>query len=187
MSEESGKSNNQKTIYLAIILFGGFTLLVIFYLIYRYFNIRRRDIEQTNQIRQHNEQYLRRIANLRKKKLEQENKRILTDSIINFNSNFDSSIVNFQICAFCNKDMNKLNLELDTKDDLSSAGILIFLFYVLLEEYSVYSVTSTTFLFPVFYGYCIDYLTQNFVHFETNSTMHFKPSKMKEKGIKIER
>lgn len=133
MSEESGKSNNQKTIYLAIILFGGFTLLVIFYLIYRYFNIRRRDIEQTNQIRQHNEQYLKRIANLRKKKLEQDNKRILTDSIINFNSNFDASTVNFQICAFCNKDMNQLEINLDTKDDLSSAGILNYVYYIFLE------------------------------------------------------
>ena len=117
MTNESGKSTNQKTIYLAIILFGGFTLLVIFYLIYRYFKIRRRDIEQTTRIREHNEEYLRRITALRKQKSQKNNKRILTDSIMNFNSNFNASVAGLQFCVFCNKDLGQ-SVE-GTKIDLS--------------------------------------------------------------------
>jgi len=43
---ETTSSSKAKTIYLAILFFVGFTLLLIFYLIYKYFRMRRNDIEQ---------------------------------------------------------------------------------------------------------------------------------------------
>ena len=44
---------------------------------------------------------------MRKQKLEKDNKRVLTDSIINFNSNFNASLANLQFCVFCNKDLGQ--------------------------------------------------------------------------------
>lgn len=94
MSDKGETSSKQKTIFLAILFFGGFTLLLIFYLIYKYFRMRRNDIEQRN-IQRHNQEQMRRH---KKKQEEPLPENILTASIVNFSH---SAITDQPLCAKC--------------------------------------------------------------------------------------
>lgn len=91
MAEQNKTSSKQNTIFLAILFFGGFTLLLIFYLIYKYFRMRRNDIqqrrldfEQRQRIQKHNELQKEKF---RKKQEQPLSQNILTQSIINWTNN----------------------------------------------------------------------------------------------------
>jgi hypothetical protein len=105
MSESSESSPKQKTIFLAILFFGGFTLLLIFYLIYKYFRMRRNDIEQRRMIQRHNEQLKRQQKKRQEEALQGS---ILTPSIKNFNADVTGD--NWATCIKCNNGMDSSNI-----------------------------------------------------------------------------
>ena len=98
MTEQKDNSSKQKTIFLAILFFGGFTLLLIFYLIYKYFRMRRNDIEQQRMIEMHNQQQRDKI---RKKIAAPLPETILTQSIIDWKKDSLSIIGSPKGCLNC--------------------------------------------------------------------------------------
>jgi flagellar biosynthesis/type III secretory pathway M-ring protein FliF/YscJ len=110
MSESDQSTNTttkQKTIYLAILFFGGFTMVLIFYLIYKYFRMRRNDIEQRRaqeeqqRIERHNQSQKERY---RKKQDSLSHQNILTNSIINWTN--ESIVAREGACLRCSAYLN---------------------------------------------------------------------------------
>ena len=127
MSETTSPSK-AKTIYLAIPFFGGFTPLLIFYLIYKYFRMRRNDIEQRRaeeereKIKKHNQLQRERY---KKKQEHSVSQNVLTHSIVNWTQ--DSSLIREGACLRCGAYLNAkgsyANLE-----DIKEGGVYIFIF-----------------------------------------------------------
>ena len=99
----TSETSKQKTIFLAVLLFGGFTLLLIFYLIYKYFRMRRNDLRQQERIRMHNQEQRSRIQ---KKQQENLPERVLTDSILNFSNTVNLDDRNHLGCRNCSGPLN---------------------------------------------------------------------------------
>ena len=117
MTDQSESSSKEKTIFLAILLFGGFTVLLIFYLVYKYFKMRRNDIEQQRMIEQHNQLQKRRF---RKKQNDKIPENVLTQSILNWNVSINQKDSLTLGCRNCGKNFVELKrIETDPSSEKS--------------------------------------------------------------------
>ena len=123
MTDQTETSSKQKTIFLAILFFGGFTLLLIFYLIYKYFRMRRNDIEQQRMIQMHNQQQRDKI---RKKKISPLPETILTQSIIDWKKDSQSTNISPKACLNCDQKVDSF-LAFDSPINPHKGIILIFM------------------------------------------------------------
>lgn len=121
---ETTSSSKAKTIYLAILFFGGFTLLLIFYLIYKYFRMRRNDIEQRRaeeereKIKKHNQLQRERY---KKKQEHSVSQNVLTHSIVNWTQ--DSSLIREGACLRCGAYLNAKGSYANLEDIKEGGGL----------------------------------------------------------------
>lgn len=113
---DSTTTSRQKTIYLAVLLFGGFTLLLIIYLIYKYFRMRGNDIRQQEMIERHNREQRKRIQDKQQKNIPEQ---ILTDSIKNYSTEFNFNDKTMVECRNCSGPLNSFSTK-DIEDQSES-------------------------------------------------------------------